>query len=466
MKKLEVEENIGICVSFTFILIFGLFVYTNLSDFSPSQDISESVFSYGKGANLSTFENEVDKNGIPIVTGGYTNKTGYHPTPICRYGVYLTSRYKNDPNDEDLEKIKNVMNWIQDNKVNRGRFIVWYLNEDLESFGLEAPWTSAMTNAFCAGALLRGSIILEDRSLERDAKKAIEYLFVPVRHGGGMHEFENGDIWFEEAPSTENPSHILNGCIFALDILDMFRDYYDTPKYENHYQKIVRSLRNRVHEYDTGYGSVYDLWSRNNKLGMSYHRIHFVQMYYLYLSTGDEYFRDLSLMWFEFFKQSEYKVLSTRSTVVGDLHSEERLNEGIYWYRYWQAHLPAEVETRFGEVESVKGINFFGLSGGSPFDEVDIYYLDNDQYRMIKKESYEIEYGGLNISGDNRTNVFCLKFDNVVETTGFKFVFNEIEDREYVYLREIGFWKEMEEEYEEYMESFSSFEEITETRND
>jgi hypothetical protein len=85
---------------------------------------------------------------------------------------------------------------------------------------------------------------------------------------------------------------------------------------------------------------------------------------------------------------------------------------------------------------------------------------------MIKKESYEIEYGGLNISGDNRTNVFCLKFDNVVETTGFKFVFNEIEDREYVYLREIGFWKEMEEEYEEYMESFSSFEEITETRND
>jgi len=117
-------------------------------------------------------------------------------------------------------------------------------------------------------------------------------------------------------------------------------------------------------------------------------------------------------------------------------------------------------------VESIKGINFFGLSGGSPWDGVDLYYLNGGVYELVDSKDYGIEYMGLNLSGDNRTNVYSLTFDDAIETNGFKFVFDEFEDRDYVYLREIGFWKEMEEEYEDYLESYDFFEEIVESRNE
>ena len=152
------------------------------------------------------------ENGIPTITSGYTNKTGYHPSRICRYAMYLSSRYQRNKNGEDLERIKTLMDWIEQNKVSKLRYITWELYEDLEGFNLKAPWTSSLTNAWCAGALLQGYKVTGDKQLEKDAKKALEYLFIPVEFGGGLYRFEDGGIWFEETPDT----------IIAYLLMDLF----------------------------------------------------------------------------------------------------------------------------------------------------------------------------------------------------------------------------------------------------
>ena len=57
-----------------------------------------------------------------------------------------------------------------------------------------------------------------------------------------------------------------------------------------------------------------------------------------------------------------------------------------------------------------------------------------------------------------------LFFNSSIKTDSFKIVFNDIKDREYVYLRELGFWKDMEEEYQQEMKKYEGFKETTDFR--
>lgn len=271
-----------------------------------SKEVSFSVLQ--NRDSFSIFEEDVDESGIPLKLSGFTNQMGYHPSHICKYAIYLSSRYRRHEQQEDLEILENLVNWIEENKVERPSYITWEFYEDLPSFNLEAPWTSALTNAWCAGALLQGYEVTGDKQYEESANKAVEYLLTPVEDGGGLYEFDDGGLWFEEAPNPENPSHILNGFIYAIDILDMFASYYEDERYEDYLNRAIMALRKNVNKYDVGYGSIYDLYTKGNKLGMSYHKIHYVQLYYIYLKTSDEYFLDLSRKWYELNMQSDYVI--------------------------------------------------------------------------------------------------------------------------------------------------------------
>lgn len=272
-----------------------------------SAEISFTVFQ--NQGSLEIFEENVDTIGVPLKVEGFTNGTGYHPSHICTYGLYLAYRYRNNPQKEDYKILRNIMNWIEENSVDKGSFITWEFNEDLEEFNVKAPWSSALTNAWCAGALLQGFEVTGEKHLEENAKQALEYLFVPIEEGGGLYEYDDGGVWFEEVPNIKNPSHILNGHIYVLDILEMFASYYGDVRYKNYFNQGVVSLKQKVKEYDVSYGSIYDLYTRGNQIGNHYHTIHYIQLYYIYLVTNDNYFLNLSRKWFELDNQSDYNFL-------------------------------------------------------------------------------------------------------------------------------------------------------------
>lgn len=313
---------------------------------------------------------------------------------------------------------------------------------------------------------MQGYKVTGEESLEKDSKLALEYLFTPVLLGGGMYSFPDGGIWFEEAPSVRNPSHILNGFIYAIDILDMFASSYDNERYDKYLEKSLETLRKNVDKYDVGYGSIYDQYTKGNKLGMSYHRLHYVQLYYIYLKTGDEHYYELSKKWFELYKQSDYRIKEESILSEEIINPLSNVNNGVYWSRHWQGFLPVEIVLEVDKKYKFYGINFFGLSGESPTEAMDIYYKDsNGLYIKIPKLEYNIEYAGKNENNNgNITKVYKLSFNSGIETDTFKIIFNKTEVKEYVYLREIGLWKDMEIEYQEEMKRFSNFSKTVEFR--
>src|SRR5690606_15992764 len=102
---------------------------------------------------------------------------------------------------------------------------------------------------------------------------------------------------------------------------------YGSDRYKDFFDRAVSSLVNRIDLFDVEYGSIYDLYTRANKLGMAYHKLHILQLYYLYLRTGNSHLLEVSQKWYALQYQSEYELLISPSTkkVTSIIH------DGIYW---------------------------------------------------------------------------------------------------------------------------------------
>jgi hypothetical protein len=409
----------------------------------PRENITLSVFSANEPPEV--YEKNLDENGIPILVDGFKNGNGYHPTYICRYTLYVAAAYEINPNNDNYRKIQNLMTWIKDNKVERDNYITWEFVEDLPSFNQKAPWTSALTNAWCSAALLQGYKITGNEKLETLARAGLEYLFIPVSDGGGLYEFENGDIWFEEYPSTENPSHVLNGFIYAMDVLDMFSSYYESARYQDLFDRAVVSLVKRIDQYDVGYGSIYDLYTRGNKLGMGYHPIHILQLYYLYLRTENPHLLEVSQKWYALQNQSKYELLETPATPK-DLSV---IHDGNYWSNYVKVKLPIEFSFTFDKVYKLYGVNFFLYNDNNPTHSMALAYVSEDgSYIAIPPVNYSVEWTGSNTTPNGHvTNVYSLTFNEAISTQSLIFKLEKTAPNDAGVFREIGIWKNMNDDY-------------------
>ena len=427
---------------------------------SLRENITLSIFSLN-GEATETYEKNVDSNGIPLLVEGYTNGDGYHPSYICRYALYVAAAYDSNPTDEYFRKIQNVVTWIINNRVEGDNYITWELKEDLPIFNLKAPWTSALTNAWCSAALLQGYKITGDEELEPLARAGLEYLFTPVSDGGGLYEFDNGDIWFEECPSIETPSHILNGFIFAIDVLDMFNSYYTSSyRYQYFLDKAIASLGNRIDQYDVKYGSIYDLYTRGNKLGADYHYLHYVQLYYMYLRSGNPRFLEYSEKWYALTYQYQYELLD--SSGVND--SLRVINDGIYWYNYVLVKLPKEFSFNFERPYELQAINFFLFGDNNPTDSMTISYSTaNETYIEIPPTEYTIELTGSNNTNGHITNVYTVSLNAPIETQSIRINFEKTASNDVGVFREIGILKNMNDEYQEQMANIG-FEDVVSMR--
>lgn len=409
----------------------------------PRENITLSIFSLS-GGSLGTFERNLDSNGIPLLIGGFNNGNGYHPSYICRYTLYVAAAYEMNPSLENYQKIQNLMTWIINNKVVRKNYITWEFSQDLPSFNLEAPWTSALTNAWCSGALLHGYKIIGDSKLEALARASLEYLFTPLSDGGGLYEFDNGDIWFEESPNIKTPSHILNGYIFAIDILDMFTSYYGYDRYQDFFDRAISSLVNRIDQYDVGYGSIYDLYTRGNKLGMGYHYLHCLQLYYLYLRTGNPRLLEYSQKWYGLTYQSKYELVDSSASI----DNIRIINDGIYWYNYIIVELPMEFTLNFGQIYEIQAINFFMYREYNPTDSLSISYSTEDgSYILIPPNNYTIELAGSNNTNGHITNVYTLALNESVMTKSLRISLELPSSTDISIFRELGVLKNMSDEY-------------------
>lgn len=386
----------------------------------------------------------LDDKGVPIHDNG-----SYHPTQIAQYGLDLYADYLNTGSAGYKKKLKPVAEWLLENAEHSSQFSYWTFDFDYSPFNQVAPWNSSLTNAQCALVLLLGHEVFEEQEYLDLSHRAMKYLFIPIENGGGLGRWPDGTSWFEEYPDPGNQSHVLNGHIFVLDVLERFYMITGENKYQYWLEEGLQALKSKMNNYDVHYGSIYDVALEGEKIGMGYHTLHWMMLAWAHMTTGDHDFLELALKWFEMDMQSKGTNINVSGSIDPAGHGSEKLNDGIYWYQYWSTYSPAviSVEHKTESHMNVKGINLFLV--GEP-DDLSIRVLCKDEHGQMK----QLYPGGAstlhpvrkNTTGSHTTTVLPIAFNKLLHTERLEIHIQA--NNRIVAVREIGVWQDWPDEFQ------------------
>lgn len=183
-------------------------------------------------------------------------------------------------------------NWFLNNQVD-GK---WAWGIDLPSRNQKAPWISGLTQSLGISILLREYQLSQDTRFLEAATKALAWMGRPITEGGIAYKMTSG-TWFEEYPDASNPSHVLNGHMWALfGIYDYYRVTRDQTA-KKLFNLGIAALLSEIHKYDVGYWSVYAQTNRVDVVTGAYQQFIIEQLLVLHQITGKARLRQYSEKW-------------------------------------------------------------------------------------------------------------------------------------------------------------------------
>ena len=243
----------------------------------------------------------LDEAGVPKYDFGAAGQF-YNTTLISQYAIILHDTMLAQGRTPDMErKFVAQLNALDANIEKDGNWKGFALNrwDSPRHPELRAPWVSALSQGNILSALLRGHQLLGDGSLLDLAHLVFGALERPMSQGGARCVGRRGHLWFEEYP-MDPPSHVLNGFIFALwGVLDYARTT-NHKKAWDWWHDGVKTLTDRLPDYDCGYWSLYDL--RERELASLYYQtnIHIPQLQVMHQLTGFDIFETYATRWEKF----------------------------------------------------------------------------------------------------------------------------------------------------------------------
>jgi len=247
-------------------------------------DFSEQKYTYAK----YTF----DEKGIPlfiISAGSY-----YHPVLISQFALGAYEHYLKTNDTIAKEKFLACADWLKENLKQRENFYYWeYKFKDLHPGHIvEVPWVSAMAQGTGVSVLVRAFSTTGEITYLETAKKAI----IPIFHDlsvGGVSVVKGENYIFPQEYPTDPPSNVLNGAISAyLGVHDYYRVTNDLAV-KIIEDKILKTFRDILEQYDTGYWSLYCQWP-GYLASAHYQLLHVQLLRILYSIGGDEEFRQFA----------------------------------------------------------------------------------------------------------------------------------------------------------------------------
>jgi heparosan-N-sulfate-glucuronate 5-epimerase len=250
-----------------------------------------------------------DDNGIPLFTTG--GSTYYHPEIISDFALGAYEHYLKTKDETAKEKFLLCADWLKDNLTRRGNFYYWeyhtlkgpWFPGQVEGL----PWVSAIAQGSGASVLVRAFSLTGKASYLEMARNAIIPIFYDLSVGGVSVVKGENYIFPQEYP-TDPPSNVLNGAIGAyLGVHDYDRATND-PEVKMIDDKILKTFRDTVVRYDTGYWSLYS--ERPAMLASAHYQLLHVQLLrILYSISGDEKFREFAE---KFERQSQNSMNQTK----------------------------------------------------------------------------------------------------------------------------------------------------------
>lgn len=231
----------------------------------------------------------LDAQGVPINMEA-TGRWIYFPISIFQYGLGVYDLFLETKDVRYKQKLLNILNWALENQQEDGAWDTfgYFQNPTLSP-------VSAMAQGEGASALLRGYVVTNDEKYLRAAKKAIDFMLIPVENGGTT-VYKNESIIFEEYIG-EGKSTVLNGWIFAVFGLFDYCLLTKDKQYLEVLNKTITTMVQSLHCYDRGYWSNYN--TKGSITSPFYHNLHIEQLKVMFDLFGKDQFKFYHDKWLE-----------------------------------------------------------------------------------------------------------------------------------------------------------------------
>lgn len=232
---------------------------------------------YNNGKILDEVRNQTDvnnavfviKDGVPYLDIKNVGLV-FHPAWTAIYALQyagVDSFYQTEvtKNTELFFKLLKVLEdklvYLEDDNA------VWLYDFDdtYNNVYIKAPWYSSFAQAIGIEVFITAYKETKDKKYLNLAKQVAQSLITPLKNNGLMF-VDGDDVWFEEIPLKDDPTHILNAHLRSLIALDMLYESSGEQIYKEFFNRGFATLKRWLYKFDTGYWLKYDLNSNYKQL--------------------------------------------------------------------------------------------------------------------------------------------------------------------------------------------------------
>ena len=222
---------------------------------------------------------------LPITTTDDGRKI-FFPIELAQYGLGAYDLFLKTNDEYYLYIAEKCGEWLLDNQGDNGGW------RNFEFLNPTFPYSS-MAQGEAVSLFARLFVSKNDKKYLSAAKKAIDFMLLPIEKGGTA-KYEGQDIYLYEY-TIPGETIVLNGWIFSIwGIYDYYLLTLDNEIY-NIFKKSISSLLNKLEVYDCGYWTYYD--EQVKIASPFYHRLHIAQLQALYEITNIEKFQFYEKKW-------------------------------------------------------------------------------------------------------------------------------------------------------------------------
>ena len=247
---------------------------SNMIKIEPAKEnikqVEDNSIFYNQGKILEKTETQTDvnnaefiiKEGVPYLDIQNVGVV-FHPAWTGLYALQYANSESYYPKEvEPNEKLFfHLIKVLEDNLTYLEKdSAVWLYNFDntYNNVYIKAPWYSSFAQAIGIEVFITAYEKTKDKKYLELAKKVANPLITPIQNNGLLFA-KDGDIWFEEIPLKEKPTHILNAQLRSLIALDMLYKNSEEKIYKEYFDKGLKTLQKWLPKYDAGYWLKYDL---------------------------------------------------------------------------------------------------------------------------------------------------------------------------------------------------------------